>query len=64
MAALSFVSLAMTANVDLPGRNDALDLAHFLFLGARDSLATDDEKMRTVAQAIGVPVLSSDDLPV
>jgi hypothetical protein len=60
--ALSFVSMAMTANMDLPGRNDALDLAHFLFLEKGDTLATDDNKARAVAEAAGVRVIGSGNL--
>lgn len=62
--AFSFASMTKTANMDLPGRNDALDLAHFLFLADGDALATNDGGMASIAEAIGVPVIGSSGLAI
>ena len=45
-----------------PGKNEAADLAHFLYLRPGDGLITEDKKMRAAADAVGVPVVSAIEL--
>jgi hypothetical protein len=42
-----------------PARNDAIDLAHFLYLGPQTQLITRDEGMKGIASAIGISVSAS-----
>jgi hypothetical protein len=45
-----------------PGRNDALDLAHFLYLQEGMALATGDKKMAETATSVGFTVIAPADL--
>jgi len=45
-----------------PGRNDALDLAHMLYLSRDSVLVTGDKTMAETASAAGVKVLAPDAL--
>jgi hypothetical protein len=45
-----------------PGKNDALDMAHMLYLTSDAALVTGDRAMSETASAAGVKVLSRDAL--
>jgi hypothetical protein len=60
--AFSYSSMSMASDMSSPGRNDALDLAHVLYLKDETELATEDGKLRSIAVAIGVRVCGADEL--
>ena len=47
--ALSFAAMELLERGAQPGRNDMLDLAHFLYIPQGTRLATTDRRMRTIA---------------
>lgn len=68
-AALLFLH-ALTALLDAdlqngshPGRNDALDISHFLYLSPGDVLASTDKKMAAIAKTLPVRVMDAGALP-
>ena len=55
--AFSLGSMLDAGQMQTPGRNDALDLAHFLYIQSAMVLATGDTKMGETARGIGLVVI-------
>lgn len=59
LLATSVKSMERPATGAVPGRNDALDLAHFTYLNSGTALVSDDVAMRALGKAVGVEALNS-----
>jgi hypothetical protein len=62
VGAISRLTMFTHANGGQPGRNDALDLAHLLYIREGDLLVTSDAKMIGLANEIGLPVKSPEEV--
>jgi hypothetical protein len=60
--ALSHATMSMMSDMTGPGRNDPIDLAHFLYLSQRAGLVTNDKKLTEIAISVGVTVFSTVEL--
>ena len=57
--ALSSASTNMASTSSRPGRNDAADLAHLLYVKVGESFATDDQPLATRVRLAGAQVINS-----
>lgn len=62
VSAFSMRAMDYFAGLSAPARNDALDLAHFLYLREGDELVTDDVALGRVGRSVGVVTRASGDL--
>jgi hypothetical protein len=58
ICALSYKSIEYEINGSDPRRNDAADLAHFLYIATGTTLVTEDRGMRKLAESINIEVVS------
>ena len=61
VGAFSYAVMSMASDMSGPGRNDALDLAHLLYLENTMELVTNDHKLRDVTVAIGAKTWTTDE---
>lgn len=59
LLATSIKSMERPATGEVPGRNDALDLAHFVYPSPKTELVSDDRAMCALGRSIGVEVRGS-----
>jgi hypothetical protein len=54
LTAASLKSMERPATGTVPGRNDALDVAHFIYVSKESTVVTDDSRLSELAERVGL----------